>query len=206
METRSPNGELVATNRSNSIKNILTGLLAVQPQLHVAKNKTGQVGQQRYKYADLAAVWDACRDLLKEKGMIVLHDSTPTPDGLGITITATLHHVDSEEWMSSSITMRPRSMTPQEIGSAQTYGRRYTLASLVGIVVDDDDDGKKATKTPPTNLKELKGHLRTFFAQYQGSDLEELRESATAAQNEGKFDIEFIRGIEKKTGATILPA
>lgn len=203
MEQKTANGDTIATNRSATIKNILSGLLDVQDKLHVAKNKTGQVGNQKYKYADLAAVWDGCRDLLKAKGMIVVHDSPPSATADSITITATLHHVESGEWMSSSITMKPRTMTPQEIGSAQTYGRRYTLASLVGIVVDDDDDGKKATAMPQTDLKKLKASLREALKHYQGEDLEQIRQDCTTAQNEGKFDLAFVKDIVKRTGIKI---
>lgn len=204
--TTTPTGDAVTSTRSATVKNILSGLLDIQDKLHVIRAKTGQVGNQKYKYADLGAVWDACRALLKEKGMIIVHDSPPAPDATSVVVRATLHHVESEEWMSSTILIRPRAMTPQEIGSAQTYGRRYTLQALVGIVTDEDDDGKAASKTPASNMKELKSKLRAFFAQYQGEDREELREAATAAQNDGKFDVEFIRGIEKKTGAKILDA
>lgn len=183
--------------RSQEVTNIIKGLMEVQPKLHVERNKTGQVGNQRYKYADLASVWDSCRELLKDQGMVIMHSSSPNTTNDAITVTATLWHT-SGQWMSSSITMKPRSMTPQEVGSALTYGRRYTLASLVGIVVDDDDDGKKASSTPPAKLKELKAKLRSTLDMYQGEDKELLRQECTAAQKEGKFDEAFALSIFKR--------
>ena len=40
--------------------------------------------------------------------------------------------------------------SPQQIGSAITYGRRYLLAAMVGISVDlDDDDGNAAQQAKP---------------------------------------------------------
>ena len=37
-------------------------------------------------------------------------------------------------------------LTPQQMGSALTYGKRYTLFSLVGIAgADEDDDGNAAS-------------------------------------------------------------
>ena len=36
--------------------------------------------------------------------------------------------------------------TPQEIGSAITYARRYLLGCLTGVVTDDDDDGHIAAR------------------------------------------------------------
>jgi hypothetical protein len=35
--------------------------------------------------------------------------------------------------------------TPQALGSALTYGRRYTLAAILGLAAEDDDDGYAAT-------------------------------------------------------------
>ena len=34
--------------------------------------------------------------------------------------------------------------TPQEVGSAITYARRYLFGCLTGIVTDEDDDGAQA--------------------------------------------------------------
>ena len=33
---------------------------------------------------------------------------------------------------------------PQQLGSALTYARRYTIQSILGVVADDDDDGNAA--------------------------------------------------------------
>jgi hypothetical protein len=35
---------------------------------------------------------------------------------------------------------------PQEIGSALTYARRYSLSALIGIAADEDDDANAAQK------------------------------------------------------------
>jgi hypothetical protein len=185
--------DITNAGRSESVTDIIKALMEIQPQLHVIKNKTGQVGQQRYGYADLSAVWNACRDLLKEHGMVVTHSSRDTPAGDGITITATLYHQEGQ-WMSSSITMKPRSMSPQDMGSALTYGRRYTLASLVGIVVDDDDDGQAASKKgkpapAPNSLDAKKARIRTLVKAYKGDDKEDIiAECAAMAENDGWTD------------------
>jgi hypothetical protein len=39
-------------------------------------------------------------------------------------------------------------LTPQAMGSAITYARRYALSAIVGIAPDDDDDGNAASVTP----------------------------------------------------------
>lgn len=90
----------------------------------------------RSKYADLASVWDACRDALSKNELAVIQNLSGGPDT--ITITTTLAH-SSGEFMTSSLTLRPTKPDPQGIGSAATYGRRYGLAAIVGVAPEDDD-------------------------------------------------------------------
>jgi hypothetical protein len=39
----------------------------------------------------------------------------------------------------------------QQIGSARSYGRRYTLMDVLGLVTEDDDDGRGADPVPCTD-------------------------------------------------------
>ncbi len=39
----------------------------------------------------------------------------------------------------------PTKAKPQELGSAVTYAKRYTLSAVTGIAPDDDDDGNAAS-------------------------------------------------------------
>jgi len=44
---------------------------------------------------------------------------------------------------------------PQAMGSAITYGRRYSLSAMLGIVTEEDDDGNMATYTAqPANYRQ----------------------------------------------------
>jgi hypothetical protein len=45
------------------------------------------------------------------------------------------------------LTLQARDASPQAVGSAITYGRRYGLASMVGVA-PDDDDGEAAQPSP----------------------------------------------------------
>jgi hypothetical protein len=55
----------------------------------------------------------------------------------------------SGQWISGSATLPLASQTPQAYGSALTYARRYGLAAIVGLCVDQDDDGAAASR--PSN-------------------------------------------------------
>jgi hypothetical protein len=94
------------------------------------------------KYADLASCWEACRKPLTDNQLTILQPVKA--DGPSVTVTTILAH-SSGQWMSESLTMTAGANTPQAIGSAITYGRRYGLCAMVGIA-PEDDDGEGATR------------------------------------------------------------
>lgn len=94
------------------------------------------------KYADLSAIREACKDALAKHG-IALVQSPEVREGRALVITRLIHK--SGQWIENELSLKPdRGDTPQAIGSAITYARRYALASLLGIVADEDDDGNAA--------------------------------------------------------------
>lgn len=88
------------------------------------------------KYADLASCWDACRKALTDNGLSVIQPVSA--DGASVTVTTRLLH-ESGEFIEDGLTITAVQNTPQGIGSAITYGRRYGLASMIGLAADDDD-------------------------------------------------------------------
>jgi hypothetical protein len=97
------------------------------------------------RYADLASVWDACREALTANGLSVIQT---TDDGVeGVTVITTLAH-SSGEWMRGRLTMKPVKNDPQGIGSTITYARRYALAAMVGVAPEDDDGNSASGRQP----------------------------------------------------------
>jgi hypothetical protein len=88
------------------------------------------------KYADLESVWTACRKALSENGISVVQGASASETSVAIT-TMLLH--SSGQWMRDTLPLQPKDMSPQGIGSALTYGRRYALAGMVGVYQTDDD-------------------------------------------------------------------
>lgn len=112
------------------------------------------------KYADLASVWEACREALTANELAIMQTNKQT-DGLTVVIETTLAH-SSGEWMTSDLTMVPTKADPQGIGSCITYARRYALAAMVGVAPEDDDGNAASGKNgapgaPPvaTGLKPM---------------------------------------------------
>jgi len=93
------------------------------------------------RYATLASVMDAAKPLARHG--IAVSQTAEVTDGRVAVSTILIH--SSGEWISESISLKPRQDDPQSVGSAITYGRRYLLASMAGIAADDDDDGNAAT-------------------------------------------------------------
>ncbi len=120
----------------------LTEALAkVQGKLpEITKAKTADAGQYSYSYADLAAVTKAVVPLLAQAGLAWA--CRPTLTDRGFVLAYELRHVSGE-----SITGEyplPEKGSPQQMGSAITYGRRYALCSVTGVAPDSDDDDAKA--------------------------------------------------------------
>lgn len=89
------------------------------------------------KYADLESVWTACRKALTDNGLSVVQTMTFL-DGAGIAVVTTMLHT-SGQWIRSVLPVMAKDLTPQGIGSAITYSRRYALAAIAGVFQTDDD-------------------------------------------------------------------
>lgn len=157
---------------SEERQNIVAALLKVQSELQNPK-RTEENPYFKSRYAPLDQILRDVREVLTRHGLILLQDTGADDEGK-VNITTTIIH-ESGEWVATSpLTVQPRGRgsappTPQDIGSAITYARRYQLMSLLGIAAEDeDDDGAKASNTtkkprpmgrtrrPPTPQKELK--------------------------------------------------
>lgn len=125
--------------QSATIGKLAEGLSKAQGALKIAA-KDANNPFFKSKYADLASVWEACRDALVKNGLSVAqHTEGATVESL-VMHTTLLH--TSGEWLSGSYPIKPTKNDPQGIGAAITYARRYSLAAMVGVVSDEDDDAE----------------------------------------------------------------
>jgi hypothetical protein len=138
------------TTTTADVPGSLAGSLAlVQSQLpRITKDKTAQVksdkGSYTYSYADLAAVSAEILPLLGRCGLAWVTQPTFNPDGRFV-LAYQLMHVGGDTIKGEY--PLPNAGTPQAMGSAITYARRYTLCSITGVAPDtDDDDAAQATQ------------------------------------------------------------
>ena len=89
------------------------------------------------KYADLASIWEACKDALSENDLFVSQTTDLTEQG-AVLITR-VYHTSGEYLESKTPIICAKQNDPQAFGSAMTYTRRYSLAATLGIITDDDD-------------------------------------------------------------------
>lgn len=132
---------------SDSIGQLAAALAAAQAEIKAAA-KDSENPHFKAAYADLASVWEACRGPLSKNGLAVIQ--LPSADGSKVTVQTVLAH-KSGEWISGELVLTAAQNTPQGVGSAITYGRRYGLAAIAGVAPDDDDgEGAEGRgKQPP---------------------------------------------------------
>jgi len=126
--------------RSENINEFATAFAQAQGAMTVAaKDSTNP--HFKSKYADLASVVDAVRPHLSSNGLSFTQ-SVSTEPGI-VTVETTIFH-KSGQWISNRLSVACRDLSPQPVGSAITYARRYTLMSICGIAPAEDDDGEAA--------------------------------------------------------------
>ena len=110
------------------------------------KAAAGQVGQQRYKYADLTSVIEAIKPALVANGLFFTQE--PRVNDRGVEIETVLHHKGGETYSLGCLFVPAANNNAQGFGSALTYARRYALVTAFGVPVEDDD-GKAASDPAP---------------------------------------------------------
>lgn len=124
-------------------KNIDEAILALQADLPVlTKDKKGQVGNQKTKYADLVQANEQILTRLNTLGATWVC----TPDLLlpdyRFVLRYELRHVASGTVKTGMFPIKGDS--PMQQGSAITYARRYALLAVTGVVAEDEDDDGNA--------------------------------------------------------------
>jgi len=165
------------------------GLAAFQKALpKIAKGNTADAGTYKFKYADLADISAAVLPLLGEHGLSF--SARPTLDEGGRFVLAyELLHVSGES--RTGAYPLPPSGSPQQIGSAITYARRYALCAVTGVAADEDDDGQAAKDT---HVRPAERHEHSWD---QGE--QDMLRDAYIAEIEKAASVEEIQ----KTGAAV---
>ena len=122
-------------------KEYIKALVAVQSKLKPAK-KDKENPFYKSSYATLVSVHESCSKELTDNGFAVtqggVHDQ-------GKNYLRTVLHHEGGYSEAYDFPLIEDLSNPQKMGSAVTYARRYALAAIVGVIVDEDDDGQAAS-------------------------------------------------------------
>lgn len=125
--------------KSESIKEIAKALLIFHSKVQkIAKSENNPFFKS--KYADLPAVLESIQQPLQESGL----SFAQFPDEN--SLTSLLMHGESGEFLQATYNLHAEKITPQGLGSAITYARRYALGAILGLNTDKDDDGNKGSE------------------------------------------------------------
>jgi ERF superfamily len=104
-------------------------------------------------YADLDDIISATRPALAKFGLVVFQLLETSLDGKSVIVHTKLAH-KSNQWIESRLTMPiGAKIDNQAIGTASTYGRRYSYQAIIGVAAELDDDGNKNAEEPEKPAK-----------------------------------------------------
>ena len=104
--------------------------------------KTASNPYFKSKYAPLDAIVEATRPVLAKHGLAIQQQPLFMEGTAGVETTI-LHK--SGHSTTTTLLLPLKDQSPQGVGSAITYARRYALASVLGLATEDDDDGNIST-------------------------------------------------------------
>lgn len=109
-------------------------------------DETAQAGKKTYKYLNLATILKTIKPVFEKHGLAFSQRVTFDDTGEARQVIGTVETIifdDKEQMVACSY---PFFVTgdPQQVGSAITYARRYSLYAVLGIFPDKDDDGAYA--------------------------------------------------------------
>ena len=132
---------------SEEIDKIAAALVKFQGEVESPKksveNDAFKKGGKALKYADLDAIIKTVTPALAKNGLSQ-HQFTDTDiENKAVKITTMILHESGQYFFGDTLVLPAESFgkfNAQTIGSAITYGRRYSLSAILGIASENDDD------------------------------------------------------------------
>jgi hypothetical protein len=109
-------------------------------------DETANAGSRTYKYLNLATLLKNIKPIFEKHGIAFTQRVTFDGTGDGRQTLGTVETIIFDENEQQVVCSYPFFVTgdPQQVGSAITYARRYSLTTVLGIFPDKDDDGSYA--------------------------------------------------------------
>src|SRR6185437_3515908 len=144
------------TSTDPAPETLAAALAILQTRLpKIGKDSPGMVRDgKRIMYANLTTVSEALLPLLGKLGLSFTCHPSITESG-AFVLNYTLLHV-SGDTVAGAYPL-PTTGSPQQIGSAITYARRYCLCAVTGEAPDEDDDDAQAAAETRTAEPQARG-------------------------------------------------
>lgn len=143
--------EVFEEGKLTDLNELAAALVKAQGSIKAAA-KSATNPHLRSRYSTLADVWEAVRPALAANGLAVVQ-GVRDQDDAGLSVWTLLLHTSGQS-IENVVRLPLDKPTAQAVGSAITYGRRYGLASMLGVVADEDDDGHTAATAAPVARRE----------------------------------------------------
>jgi len=152
---------------SEQTEKLLPALLAIQKEVEVKKTEENPFHKSRY--ADLETIYRAILPEMEKHGLVAVQ--TVDDDGClpgQVLVITRIFHIESGQWVESRFRMDAKAATPQDLGSAVTYSRRYSLVTALGLTpVDDDAERAQSGYRQPNPGQEPRPRGYNGAAKYQ---------------------------------------
>jgi hypothetical protein len=130
-------------------------LLEIQKSLPALK-KSAANPHFKSSYVPLEALMEEILPVLNEAGILLVQ----APSYLGAdlaSLTTQLVDTETSERLSFTVPLVLDKQTPQAVGSAITYMRRYSLMSILGMIGEPDTDAEAAMNRQGQPVSASKG-------------------------------------------------
>jgi hypothetical protein len=164
------------TWQSEQVNELATALVKAQSQMKPAKREATNPFFHS-KYADLPTCWEAT-DSFRANGIAIVQCPMPSDEKTMAIDTVLLH--TSGQWMRSRLLMPIAKLDPQGAGSAITYGRRYALGCMTGLVTDEDNDGNMPARKAIPSMAPSELHRRSIENKPENGPVTQLPPAAVA--------------------------
>lgn len=178
---------------SEEIDKIAVALVKFQGEVESPKksveNDAFKKGGKALKYADLDAIIKTVTPALARNGLSQ-HQFTDTDiENKAVKITTMILHESGQYFFGDTLVLPAESFgkfNAQTVGSAITYGRRYSLSAILGIASENDDDAnsisgqdkadKQNNQQPKTYNKPQEEKVKIASYEEKDSLMNKLRE------------------------------
>ena len=145
-----------------------------------------QKGSYTYAYADLSDVTEKVMPLLGKHGLSFT--AAPTQTKHGFVLKYALRHTSGND-LRGTYPLPPANTSPQALGSAITYARRYALCAVTGVAPGGDDDDAHQAQPAPQQQPQQRAAAPRRAAEKPAARDKEFSDRAAAAASRAEVEV-----------------